>query len=62
MSALRKLNQPDFPEFKKRIKRDCFGNPVKRAYHRTLSQDHPDFEEWYDGLSKEERQRYLASR
>lgn len=62
ISRLRKLNQAQFPELKRRMMRDSFGNPVKRKYARVPSPDDPEFDEWYDCLSPAARREYHASR
>jgi hypothetical protein len=58
-----KLDLPSLPaEFKKKVRRDCFGNVITRQYIRKpKSVDDPDFDMYMEGLSEPERLEYLAS-
>ena len=53
------MNLPNQPA-KQKILRDSFGHPVKRSYVRKPKPDDPEFYEYLDRLTLEERQAYLA--
>lgn len=58
---LRQNNVPNLPEVKAKILRDGLGHPVKRQVVHKPTPDDPDWLEYLEELTPEERNSYIAS-
>ena len=61
VKTMRILNRPQLPQIKKKLAKDVFGNPVKRAHVKVPQPDDPEYYEYLDSLTPEQQVDFLAS-